>query len=280
VDFKMLVCFILGCRTGMQVHFPSRHTAQRAKATDIVEESSAEVSSISNARLSGLALQLDDGTRKSHSMAENTQFVTGFFKGLGDRQSFGQLVTSLYFVYEEMEMAFDEVKDPKVRALDYPELRRLPALRQDMAFFHGPNWREKVKPSTATKKYVQQIAKVAADQPHLLIAHQYTRYLGDLFGGQMMGGMAVKSLGLQVGPGTEFYRFRSINDTKAFIEQWYSVLNKLDLTKDQKDQIVEEANLVFRINIEIFEELEGSPFAAAWQLLVSSLRDMFGSYST
>ena len=28
---------------------------------------------------------------------------------------------------------------------------------------------------------------MAKESPHLLIAHQYTRYLGDLFGGQMMG---------------------------------------------------------------------------------------------
>ena len=35
----------------------------------------------SSAREAGLALLLDDGTRKSHSVAENTAFVNGFFKG-------------------------------------------------------------------------------------------------------------------------------------------------------------------------------------------------------
>jgi len=34
-----------------------------------------------SARAEGLALLLDDGTRKSHSLAENTAFVNGFFKG-------------------------------------------------------------------------------------------------------------------------------------------------------------------------------------------------------
>ena len=34
-----------------------------------------------SAREDGLALLLDDGTRKSHSLAENTAFVNGFFKG-------------------------------------------------------------------------------------------------------------------------------------------------------------------------------------------------------
>ena len=51
-----------------------------------------------NPRTFGLALELDDGTRKVHSVAENTQFVAGFFKGLGQRESFAQLTTSFYFV--------------------------------------------------------------------------------------------------------------------------------------------------------------------------------------
>ena len=68
----------------------------------------ATPSKASSARSEGLALALDEGTRKSHSVAENTQFVTGFFKGIANKKSFAQLVASLYFVYEAMEKAFDE----------------------------------------------------------------------------------------------------------------------------------------------------------------------------
>merc|ERR1712050_45776 len=55
--------------------------------TDAAAETSNEI----NPRKVGLALQLDDGTRKSHSMAQNTAFVTGFFKGLANRQAYGAL---------------------------------------------------------------------------------------------------------------------------------------------------------------------------------------------
>jgi len=41
------------------------------------------------------------------------------------------------------------------------------------------------------------------------------RYLGDLFGGQMMSGMATKSLGLEQGNGVAFYRFTGIPDVKV-----------------------------------------------------------------
>ena len=75
-----------------------------------------------SARATGLALALDDGTRKSHSVAENTAFVTGFFRGIATKTAFSQLVCSLYFVYEAMEKSFDETKDAGVKALDYNSL--------------------------------------------------------------------------------------------------------------------------------------------------------------
>ena len=65
----------------------------------------------------------------------------------------------------------------------------------------------------------------------------YTRYLGDLFGGQMMSGMATRSLKLEGGEGVEFYRFPDITDNKAFIEEWYTtgmiILGLLKLFEDE-----------------------------------------------
>ena len=52
-----------------------------------------EVEPVTNPRKEGLALMLDDGTRKSHSMAENTAFVSGFFKGIATKESFSNLGT-------------------------------------------------------------------------------------------------------------------------------------------------------------------------------------------
>jgi heme oxygenase len=216
---------------------------------------------------------LDDGTRKSHSMAENTQFVSGFFKGLADRDSYRSLITSLYFVYEAMEEAMDKSSDDGVKTLDYPALRRLDSLKKDMDFFYGVNWQDDVVPSPAAKAYVARIIDIAQTKPYLMIAHQYTRYLGDLFGGQMMGGMASRSLSLQNGDGTAFYTFDDIPSTKDFITEWYTRLNELDLTQQQKEEIVDEANLVFALNIDVLQELEGSTLKAMLTLAVNSLKE-------
>lgn len=234
--------------------------------------------STESARAQGLALALDDGTRKSHSMAENSAFVTGFFRGISNEKTFVQLVTSLYFVYEAMERAFDTLNDDAVKTMDYPVLRRSSALEKDMAHFYGDDWRTLARPSVATRAYVEHIERVAAgDKPWLLVAHMYTRYLGDLFGGQMMSGMATKSLKLKAGKGVEFYKFDQIPDNKLFIEDWYQKVNALPFSEEQQASLVDEGNAVFTYNIAIFEELEGSSFKAIFSLALATLRDKFRS---
>lgn len=229
-----------------------------------------------NPRKVGLAFQLDNGTRKSHSFAENTAFVTGFFKGLSNRDSYGKLQTSLYFVYEAMEDAFQTTNEAMVKEMDSTELRRLNSLREDMEYFYGQGWESKIKPTKAAKKYANRVVEIARDKPRLLLAHQYTRYLGDLFGGQMMSSMARKSLSLSDGKGTSFYEFDEIESVTDFITTWYSKLNKLKLSEKEREEIVDEANYVFELNIGILEELDGKAASAIWTLAWATFKEKLG----
>jgi len=175
-----------------------------------------------------------------------------------------------------MEESFDASELDAVKALDDDELRRLDALETDMDYFYGREWRGSIQMSGNTKRYVKRVREVAENKPYLLIAHQYTRYLGDLFGGRMMGGMAKRSLNLDDGKGVAFYTFDDIPDVTNFITDWYTRLNDLDLTDAQKEEIIDEANLVFDLNIGILEDLEGSPLRAIWTLAINTLKDKLG----
>lgn len=248
-------------------------TVDAVETVDVAEKATAAADIDVNPRLAGLALMLDDGTRKSHSVAQNSQFVSGFFAGLADRESYRALITSLYFVYEAMEDAMEKSMDEGVKALDYPTLRRSESLKKDMDFFYGEKWQDDIQPSPAAMAYVARIREIAETKPYLMVAHQYTRYLGDLFGGQMMSGMARRSLSLENGDGTAFYTFDDIPSAKDFITEWYTSLNALDLTQQQKEDIVDEANLVFELNIDVLQELTGSPLKAMLTLAVNSLKE-------
>ena len=70
--------------------------------------------------------------------------------------------------------------------------------------------------------------------------------------------------------------FDDIPSAKDFITEWYNSLNGLELTDEQKQEIVDEANRVFDLNIGILQELEGSAAKAMLTLLINSLKSKLG----
>ncbi len=208
---------------------------------------------------SNLATKLREGTKKSHSMAENTGFIACFLKGTVEKKSYRKLVTNLYFVYSAMEEEMHKrASDPILSKVFFPELDRKAALEQDLAFYYGNNWRDQVAPSDATKKYVARIHEVASQDPALLVAHLYTRYLGDLSGGQILKKIAKNAMKLTDGEGMAFYEFEQIPDEKTFKNNYRQAMNDLPIDEAKADQVVDEANAAFGMNMVMFNELEGN----------------------
>lgn len=209
--------------------------------------------------MSNLALKLREGTQKAHTMAENTGFIACFLRGTVEKQSYRKLVANLYFVYSAMEEAMHQLKNhPVMSQMYFPELDRKLSLEQDLEFYYGPNWKNEVSASTATQAYVAQIKKIAVDDPELLIAHLYTRYIGDLSGGQILKKIAVNAMNLNEGEGTSFYEFAQIPDEKEFKTMYRNTLNGLAVSDEKGDAIVQEANDAFKHNMDMFQELEGN----------------------
>ena len=222
--------------------------------------------------MSDLAKQLKEGTKASHSAAENTKFVASFLRGVISRENYGLLVANFYFVYRAMEEEINKLKDdPVVGKLIFPGLGRRQGLAADCEFFYGENWLDHITPSEACQQYVNRIRDVAATQPELLVSHAYTRYMGDLSGGQILAGIAEKALGLN-NRGLDFYAFPVIPDTKAFKVEYRAALDGLDLDQHQINAIITEANYAFRLNMYMFEELEGSAIKALLKVLCSFVK--------
>jgi heme oxygenase (biliverdin-producing, ferredoxin) len=208
---------------------------------------------------SNLALKLREGTKKAHTMAENTGFIACFLRGTVEKQSYRKLVANLYFVYSAMEDAMHRLKDhPVMGKMYFPELDRKASLEKDLEFYYGSNWRNEIAPSKATQAYVAQIKKVADEDPEKMIAHLYTRYIGDLSGGQILKKIAVNAMNLNEGEGTSFYEFAQIPDEKAFKTMYRSTLDNLPVSDEKGDAIVLEANDAFHHNMDMFQELEGN----------------------
>lgn len=206
-----------------------------------------------------LSEMLAEGTKEVHEKAENTQFVKDFLRGRIRRELFKLGSVALYYTYTAMEEEIERNKDhPHFAPLYFPvELHRHEALANDLEYFYGPDWRNQISCSQATQHYVDRIHQVGLEDPVLLVAHAYTRYMGDLSGGQVLKKVAQRAMKLPpTGEGLEFYHFEGIHSAKAFKQLYRSRMNELEVDMETKKKLVEEAVKAFHFNMEVFEELE------------------------
>ena len=217
--------------------------------------------------------EIKEGTKKSHSAAENTKFVASFLKGVLDPEEYRKLITNFWYVYETMEERLQETNDPFVNEIKKWNvlLFRTAFIQRDLRYYYGPMWREKQIPTEACNKYCYRINEVFNDNPYLLIAHHYTRYIGDLSGGQILKGIAKKALNPPEGEGLHFYDFPRIEDAKEFKTEYRSTLDNLNLSREQKDALIEEANYAFKLNMDMFNEMKGSATKSLLILLRNTL---------
>jgi len=221
-----------------------------------------------------LANQLREGTKKSHTMAENTGFVSCFLKGVVDRSTYRNLIADLYFVYSAMEEEISKLSDinhPVIAPIGFKELNRRESLEEDLAFYFGKDWRNNLKQSPSGNAYETRIRNIAKEKPELLIGHHYTRYIGDLSGGQILKNIAQKAMNLPDQNGLRFYEFNNINDEKAFKNKYSQTLNSLPIDQNMADLIIDEANFAFKCNMDMFKELEGNLIRAIGKVLFSFL---------
>ncbi|RHY88687.1 hypothetical protein DYB35_008459 [Aphanomyces astaci] len=209
-----------------------------------------------------LADDLKYGTKQSHREAENVHFVREFVKGRINQDIYKVMVAMLYYIYSDLEAHLRSAaaaNDPIFTPLHFPvELERQAALELDLAYYYGPSWRSAIPPpTTATQEYLARLAFIRKSSPSLLVAHAYTRYMGDLSGGQILKRTAIKAMGLMDGHGTAFYDFHNITTShKAFKDMYRRTLNSLPATHDVSEQLVHEANVAFLLNMKVFEELD------------------------
>ena len=207
-----------------------------------------------------LAADLKEGTKKSHSAAENTKFVAGFLRGVVDEESYRKLIQDFYFIYSALEEEMERLEDDTfLSPINFSELDRVKSLKKDLRYYYGPNWNQTIKPSQACVQYVERIHEVAdSNEPYLLVGHHYTRYLGDLSGGQILRNIAEKALDLPKNEGLHFYDFPKIEDKKAFKTKYREGLDKVTTDTSKINDIIAEANYAFRLNMYMFDELSGS----------------------
>jgi heme oxygenase len=207
--------------------------------------------------MDAFSTQIRTASHEQHVEAETSTFMSDLLGGRLGVEAYARYTEQLWFVYEALEatagpLASDPVAGPFVR----PELFRLASLQRDLAHLRGPGWRSTLTALPATREYAARVEECARTWPAGYVAHHYTRYLGDLSGGQIIRDKAERTWGFaKKGDGVRFYVFEDIGNPAAFKRTYRELLDGIRVDELEKQRIVAECKRAFALNTAVFRAL-------------------------
>ncbi|WP_193612105.1 heme oxygenase (biliverdin-producing) [Nocardioides lijunqiniae] len=192
------------------------------------------------------------GSMAEHEAAEHSSYMSELLGGRVNETGYADYLLRLRVVYDAMETTVRaRLDDPAVAAVHDTALERLAAIDSDLEHWAPGRDREVVSP--AADAYRERLA-AAGSWGGLLVAHHYTRYLGDLSGGQAIGRILDRTFELD-GAGTAFYAFPEIPKPKPYKDAYRARLDALELSVEDVARVVDEVKVAFRLNQALFTEL-------------------------
>ncbi|BBY17705.1 putative heme oxygenase [Mycolicibacterium litorale] len=199
-----------------------------------------------------LSVAMKEGSAAEHDAAEQSPFLTELLNGRVAASGYVDYLLRLRIVYGALEDAVRARRDdPVVAAVYDPVLERLPAIDADLDHWAPGIAREVDSP--AAQAYRERLTGITWGPA--LVAHHYTRYLGDLSGGQAMGKILDREFGLR-GAGLAFYDFPV--RVKPYKDAYRARLDGLGLNGEEIGRTVDEVKVAFALNQALFDELAES----------------------
>jgi heme oxygenase len=192
---------------------------------------------------------MKEGSTAEHDATEQSPFVAELLSGRVNGQGYADYLRRLRVVYGALEDAVRaRLSDPLVAAVYDPALERLSAIDADLEHWAPGAAREVESP--AAQAYHDRVT--ATSWGGALVAHHYTRYLGDLSGGQAIGKILDRTFDLG-GAGLAFYEFPM--RAKPYKDSYRARLDGLSLDAAEIDRAVGEVKVAFSLNQALFDEL-------------------------
>jgi heme oxygenase (biliverdin-producing, ferredoxin) len=207
-----------------------------------------------------LSAAMRAASQEEHDAAERSPFFSELLRGGLGKDAYAAYLARLRPIYAALEEAVRRHRNDAVIAAVYdPALERLPAIDADLYCWSDGSPRPIYSP--AAESYRRRLESM--DNGPALLAHHYTRYLGDLSGGQAIARTLERIFNLG-GIGLAFYAFPM--QPKGYKDGYRARLDTLTLQTEQVEILLSEVKFAFRLNQALLDEL-GVDFA------VSSSRD-------
>lgn len=216
-----------------------------------------------------LSERLRTETKDVHTAAERSGIMRQLLRGEISVASYVALLGNLAALYEALESALARhAAHDSLRAIEWHRLARLPTLRHDMAALSaglsvGMEGREDAPQGSgaewalapATREYVAHLHRLSDQHPERLWAHAYLRYLGDMYGGQIIKRLVLASVAGGDARAVSFYEFAEIDDLAAFLTAFRVALDDAPLHPTTPDAMVAEARFGYELHARMFTEL-------------------------
>lgn len=192
---------------------------------------------------------IKEESRAQHSAAEQSPFLIALMRGALGTDAYRDYLTQLAPIYEAIE-SWDSAKGGDLLGLFDRRLDRFEHIICDIESLGGSKL-----VCNETIAYVAHLNDLVASSDRVrLLAHHYTRYLGDLSGGQAIASLVMRNLSL---PPTfmTFYSFDDIDDKVRYKEDYKQKLDTLNLSSAQQEIFISEVRLAFEFNQRIFDAL-------------------------
>lgn len=190
-----------------------------------------------------------------HDMAEHTGFIKRLLDGNANKETYGKYIYNLYAIYNAIETNLEENKHNKIVSnFALPEVYRSQQLLKDVKSLFMEDYKN-IPLLKSTQVFINRINYVGKQNPELLIAHAYTRYLADLFGGRTIFEIIQKHYNL-ANNSLNYYIFPEIKDFKSFVMNYHTKLNELNFSESMQKEFLNEINISYIYNISISNELE------------------------
>jgi heme oxygenase (biliverdin-producing, ferredoxin) len=210
-----------------------------------------------------LTEMMRNATLRLHARAERSGIVNDILRGKASRYSYALLLRNLLPAYQTLEAGLEaHRRSSPVQAAACRELYRAAALSADLVQLSGSKWPSMLPLLAAGEKYAQHVAHASRDDGARLIAHAYTRYLGDLSGGRVLKQLLSRTLGLRSNE-LLFYDFPKINDADQFKMHYRRAIDYGASSMSDPSAVVAETIVAFELNIALSEAVQAAGAAAA-----------------
>ena len=206
------------------------------------------------APVADVAALLRQASAEDHRATESRPFISRLTDGSLSLEAYARYLGQLRWVYEALESrpcGDEPVFDAR--------LHRRAAIESDLAALGVGDAEASHPPLPATARYAAHLATLARS-PHRIdstvryLAHHYTRYLGDLSGGQAVARLVARHYGAGEHQ-LSFARFPDLGPVVEAKRRYREQLNAVPLGEAEVRELVREVRRAFAFNAAVFDEL-------------------------